>query len=389
VAYIPRLLEAEVERAARHFPAVVLTGPRRSGKTTLLRRLVRGADYVLAEDPAVVARFRADPHGFLETLRPPVILDEIQNVPEVLGYVRARIDAEPGRKGRWYLTGSQEAPLMKRVTESMAGRAAILRLMPLSILESPRVSLFRGGYPEVLVRPGAADLWFSSYLQTYLERDVRSAANIRDLALFHRFLQLLATRTGQVLTRTDLAAPLGVSVPTVSAWIGILEVTAQILVVPPYFENFGKRLIKSPRLYVADPGLACHLLGIASEEELERSPFLGPLFEGFVAAEVVKLQAARGRRPEIYYFRDRQGLDVDLLVPAGPRRLTAVEAKASRTARPEMADPLLALSRSMRNLQVELRVVHRPLPSAADFSALRPGVKCLGLPALLDELRAR
>ena len=387
MSYVPRLLESEVERAARHFPAVVLTGPRRSGKTTLLRRLVRGADYVLAEDPAVVARFRADPHGFLEARRPPVILDEIQNVPEILGYVRARIDAEPGRKGRWFLTGSQEAPLMRGVTESMAGRAAILRLMPLSVVESPRVSLFRGGYPEVLARPGAADLWFSSYLQTYLERDVRSVANIRDLAQFRRFLQLLASRTGQFLTRTDLAAPLGISVPTVSAWIGILEVTAQILVVPPYFENFGKRLIKSPRIYFADSGLACHLLGIASEEELERSPFLGPLFEGFVAAEVVKLQIGRGRRPEIYCFRDRQGLEVDLLIPSGHRRLTAVEAKASRTAKPDMADPLLHLSRSMKTYDVDLRLVHRPTPATMDLTALRPGVKAVGIEGFLKDLK--
>src|SRR5438132_9159979 len=220
--FIPRLLGEEIRRAARHFPALIVTGPRRAGKTTLLRRLFPHATYRLLEDP-------------------------------------------------------------------------------------DKVSLLRGGFPEVLARPTAATVWFRSYVQTYLERDVRAISAIRDLATFRRFLALLATRCGQILNRTDLAAPLGVSVPTVSQWLGIMEVTAQIILIPPFFENFGKRLVKSPKLYFVDSGLVCHLLGLESERELGRSPFLGALFEGFVASEILKHQVGTGRARQLYYFRDQQG----------------------------------------------------------------------------------
>src|SRR5450631_1778024 len=174
---------------------------------------------------------------------------------------------------------------MHGISESMAGRAAILQLLPFSLAESEKVTMLHGGMPEVLARPRARGLWFASYLQTYLERDVRALTNVRDLATFRGFLALLASRHGQVLNKTDLAAPLGVSVPTIGQWLGVLETTAQILIVPPFYENLGKRLIKSPKIYVADAGLACHLLGIDTAGELARSPFRGALFEGFIAAE--------------------------------------------------------------------------------------------------------
>ena len=292
--YVPRLIAPQLEKAARGFAALVLTGPRRAGKTTLLRRAFPEASYRLLEDPEIVARVRSDPAAFLDDLHPPVILDEIQNTPELLGHIRARIDAAATRRGRWLLTGSQEAPLMRGVTESMAGRAALLELWPLSTQETLRVSLIRGGFPEVLARPRSAALWYRSYIQTYLERDVRAISSIRDLATFRRFLALTASRCGQILNKTELAAPLGVSVPTITEWLGILEVTGQIVLVPPFFENFGKRLIKSPKLYFVDSGLACHLLGLESEAQVQRSPFRGPLFEGFVAAEMLKQQQGAG-----------------------------------------------------------------------------------------------
>src|SRR5271166_2965477 len=375
--YIPRKLGNTLQEASRHFPAVVITGPRRAGKTTLLRQLFPKAQYVLLEDPDIQGRIRSDPRTFLEERRPPVLFDEIQNAPELLSYVRTLVDAAPRRMGQWLFTGSQEAPLMQGVSESMAGRAAILQLLPFSLAETDRVSLLHGGYPEVLARPAGRALWFSSYIQTYLERDVRAITNVRDLATFRRFLSLLASRHGQILNKTDLAAPLGVSVPTVGEWLHILEITGQVMLVPPYFENFGKRLIKSPKVYLGDSGLACYLLGLTSSAELERSPFLGPLFEGFVAAEILKSQADRGMRKELYYFRDQQGLEVDFLVPRPNAKLWLVEAKAAKTVRPAMASPLFSLRRSLPKRSTRLIVVHRKSPSQLATAAPAPGAEAL------------
>ena len=380
--HIPRQLEPQLRKAARGFPAVVLTGARRAGKTWLLKHSFPGASYHLFEDPDIVARFRHDPQGFLDGVKLPAILDEIQNVPEVFNYLRSRIDRSPRRAGQWLLTGSQESGLMRNVTESMAGRAAVLQLMPMSFRESAKVSLLRGGFPEVLARRSIASLWFSSYLQTYLERDVRTISAVQDLAAFRRFLSLLATRHGQVLNKSDLAAPLGMSVPGIGRWMDILEATGQILIVPPWFENLGKRLIKSPKVYIADSGLACHLLGIDTAAELEKSPFLGSLFEGFVAAEVVKAQVHAGGRRELYYFRDQQGLEVDFVAPAKGGAIRLIEAKATRTVTPNMSTPMRRLAEAFRKRAgarrpLKMLLVHRPPRWPAGSRALTPGVQAL------------
>jgi hypothetical protein len=389
--YVVRTLERTVAKAARHFPVVVLTGPRRAGKTSLLRHMWPSASYHLLEDPDVVARFRADPHGFLDEVTTPAFLDEVQNVPEIFAFVRSRVDREPRRTGRWFLTGSQEIGLMRGVTESMAGRAAVLQLWPMSATESARVSLRLGGYPEVLARPAAASLWFSAFLQTYLERDVRSISAIHDLPAFRRFMALVASRHGQVLTKSDLAAPLGMSVPGVSRWLDILEMTGQVILLPPYFENLGKRLIKSPRLYVADSGLACHLLGIRTDAELERSPFLGAIFEGFVAAEILKAQLHAGQRRELYYFRDQPGLEVDFILPGPAGSVRLVEAKAGRTVDPAAARPLRQLAEAMRSSagaarRASMTVVHRPPRNADAPRALATGVTAQPWKDFLDTL---
>jgi len=384
--FLPRTLEAALLKARRHFPAVVLTGPRRVGKTSLLRHVLPSADYRLLEDPDILARVRTDPRGFFDELKLPVILDEIQNAPELLAYVRTRIDATPRKTGQWFITGSQESALMQGISEPLAGRAAILHLLPLSMRESPKVDLWLGGFPEVIARPGARDLWFSSYLQTYLERDVRAVTQVKDLATFCRFMGLVASRHGQILNKTDLAGPLGVSVPTVSHWMGVLETTGLLALIPPYFENFGKRLLKSPRLYWLDSGLASHLLGLRSRSELERSPFYGALWEGFVAAEIIKLQINAGGKRELYYFRDEQGLEVDFVLP-GPRGiLRLVEVKATRTPAPSMARPMQSLGRTLRE-RAEMWLVHRPSRTPAGTAALVPGVKAADLATFLQELQ--
>ncbi|MCX8038414.1 MAG: ATP-binding protein [Candidatus Sumerlaeia bacterium] len=388
---VRRQLETQVLKAARTFPAIVLTGPRRAGKTWLLRHLFPRAGYFLLEDPDIVARLRADPHGFLDSVKPPAILDEVQHVPEILAYIRARIDQRPRRVGQWFLTGSQESPLMQGVTESMAGRAAVLQLLPMSVRETPKVSLLRGGYPEAVARPASARLWLASYLQTYLERDVRAVTAVKDLATFRRFLALLATRHGQVLNKTSLAAPVGVSVPTIAQWLSVLETTAQILIVPPFYENLGKRLIKSPKIYIADSGLACHLLGIETAADLAKSPFAGALFEGFVAAEIVKAQVNSGRRRELYYFRDEQGLEVDFVLPGRRSTIRLIECKMTRTPTPAMAVSMLRLAESIkrtrgRETSIEMVLLHEASRAAIRTSALVPGVRALFWRDFLDEL---
>lgn len=283
---------------------------------------------------------------------------------------------------------------MQRVSESMAGRAAILQLLPFSARESQRVSLLRGGYPEVLARPASARLWFSSYLQTYLERDVRAMLNVRDLTTFRRFLALLASRHGQVLNKSDLAGPLGVGVPTIGSWLDVLEATAQVLIVPPYFENFGKRLIKSPRVYIADPGLACHLLGLESEREGARSPFSGALFEGLIASEIAKAQANAGRRRSLYHFRDQQGLEVDFVVPGPGGALALIECKAGRTVTPSMAGPMRRLAEAMAHGRPHqpvptMTVVHQPAKGEPSTTALAPGARALPWRQFVSELNVR
>jgi hypothetical protein len=216
--------------------------------------------------------------------------------------------------------------------------------------------------------------------------------NVRDLVTFRRFLALLASRHGQILNKTDIASPLGVSVPTVGEWLHVLEITGQVILVPPYFENFGKRLIKSPKVYIGDSGLACYLLGIATQAELERSPFLGALFEGYVAAEILKSQVNQGRRKELYHFRDQQGLEVDFLFPGGQGGLRMVECKASKTVQPSMAGPLASLRRSIGQsddlASVRMSVVHRASTTAPPTRALAPGIEAVEVRAFVDDLSA-
>jgi hypothetical protein len=382
--YLPRSLEPTLRRAAREFPVVVVTGPRQSGKTTLLKRGFGGRHaYVSLEPPDVRAAAEADPRGFLAAHPPPVILDEIQYAPGLLPYVKEHVDAHRARRGLFLLTGSQNLAMTATVSESLAGRAAVLRLLPLSGREiagepgrklpwerasrgpggpgggrAPWPALVRGSYPEVVSHPRRdAELWHASYVQTYLERDVRSLRQVGDLVEFQRFLRAVAARSAQLLDLSDLARELGVAVNTAKAWLSVLEATYQVYLLRPYHANVGKRLVKTPKVYLADVGLLCHLTGIRSAREAREGPLAGALFETAVVAEVLRTLTHGGREPRVHFWRTSTGSEVDLLVEHG-RRLVPIEAKASATPRPAMAAGIGALRRDLGDRVARGYVVH-------------------------------
>jgi uncharacterized protein len=337
--YVPRLLTRPLLEARAAFPAVLVTGPRQSGKTTLLREeLGEESAYVTFDDPLERDFARSDPEGFLDRFEGrPAILDEVQYVPEIFQHLKIRIDRERDVRGRWLLTGSQHFGLMTSVTESLAGRVAVLELLPLAVPEIPpeerggtERAVWLGGYPEPRLRPEARDLWMSSYIRTYVERDVRQLHNVQDLRAFETFVVLAASRHGQELNMAALSRETGISQPTVRSWLGALEAAYLVHLLPPYFENFGKRVVRSPKLYYLDAGLACTLTRQPSAEAALAGAMGGALFEGLVVSETVKAFTNAGRRPELYFWRSRDGLEVDLLVPTADG-LIPIEIKSTAT----------------------------------------------------------
>ena len=384
--YIQRYLTHTIRKAMVSFPAVLVTGARQTGKTTLLRTEFGAShDYVSLERPDIRSRALADPVGFFARTPGPLILDEIQYAPELLHYIKELIDArrEPGR---WLLAGSQSFPLMRGVSQTLAGRVAVLNLDPLSARElsqQPQISpedmlerifgstekrvparaggmsapadaadpesfrngdrqaagpsledwLLRGGFPEPRLNKRAdRQLWFSGYLQSYMQRDVRDLTQVSDLETFYRFLTLVAARTGQLLNMAELGNEIGIAGPTVKRWLSVLKTSQLICLLPPYHRNFGKRLRKSPKLYLLDPGLAAFMLGLHSRSSIMQGPSLGALAETAVAAEWFKFFRQHGEEPQIYYWQSSGGKEVDLIIERDGR-LYALEVKATATPR--------------------------------------------------------
>jgi len=365
--YISRSLEPVLIQAASEFPAVVLTGPRQSGKTTVLTHVFsKDYRYVSVEPPDIRVAAFEDPRGFLSMYPPPVIIDEVQNVPELLPYIKERIDNDRSRNGQYILTGSQNLLLVEKITESLAGRAAILHLFPLSRREAEgrpdkplpweskpeepstvKVSLheiwdsfLRGGYPELNADPDRnIALWHGSYVQTYLERDIRGLRHIGDLSQFQSFLRALAARSARLINYSDIARDLGIAVNTVKSWLSLLEATFQVIVLRPYYANIGKRLVKSPKVYFSDVGTLCYLTGLRDPEHAASGPMGGQILETAVLSEIVRTLSHRGIDPQVYFWRTSAGSEVDFIVES-ENTLIPIEVKQSSTPRPAMASSI-------------------------------------------------
>jgi uncharacterized protein len=400
--YRPRRLAATLKRALRTFPAALVTGARQSGKTTLLRNELARYRYLSLERPDARARALSDPEGFLNDAGAPLILDEIQYAPVLLHHLKDRIDADR-RPGRYVLTGSQTFALMRGVSQSLAGRVAVLSLDPLSAGEAtgtpeamppdrllarvfghgkaplraapaPQAAdwLLRGGYPEPrLNRRVDREIWFASYVQTYLERDVRDLLRVSDLESFRRFLFLVATRTGQLLNLAELGGELGVSAPTVRQWLSVLQTSQVVYLLRPYHRNLGKRIRKSPKLYLMDAGLATFLLGLHTRSAVLQGPSLGPLVETAVVTEWVKAFRGAGLEPPLSFWRSSDGREVDVVIEYGGR-VHAIEVKATETPVPAHAANLAVFATlAGRATRVALACrIEAPL-------ALRPGIRAV------------
>ncbi len=333
-----RLLAAKLKQQMQSFPIVVLNGPRQSGKTTLVRHLFPKFEYVLLEAPDVLLEVKNDPRQLLSRKVRGWIFDEAQRYPELFSYLQEYVDG-PNRRPV-VLTGSQSFLLSEKISQSLAGRAAVLELLPLSFPElqtNPKwanMSLFdyafQGTYPRPYQETIPTEDWYQSYIQTYLERDVRQISQVGDLAQFQRFLRLCAGRVGQILNLESLAADCGVSQPTATRWLSILESSRIVFRLHPHFKNFRKRLVKRPKLYFYDSSLVCGLLGIRSATELETHASRGSIFEGLVLSEICKFFFHQGRQPPLYFWRDHRGREVDALIDLAGK-LTAVEIKSGQT----------------------------------------------------------
>ena len=326
--YWKRLLEDTINKARETFPVIVITGARQTGKSTLLKEFLKNNNPTIInlDDPSFRRLLQDNPLEYLKTLKKPIIIDEIQYMPELASYIKIIVDNNR-IPGQWFLTGSQQFSVMKNISDSLAGRAAILSLPTFQIDERKKINkigdyLISSSYPEPCVNIKVNnDLWYSSYLQTYIERDVRALLNIENIRDFESFIRLIAANTAQELNMSRVSSDLGVSVPTVKRWLSVLEASYIIYLLPPYHSNFGKRIVKSPKIFFYDNGFVNYLLGIKDSEFLLKGPMAGPLFENAVIMEIVKLFHSRGIKPFLYFWRSQSGIEVDLIIETNVKHI--------------------------------------------------------------------
>lgn len=398
--YISRDLESKLADIAGQFSAITLTGPRQSGKTTILKSVFRDSHNYVSLD-LILNRTAAqnDPEGFLASYPPPVIIDEIQHAPELFSYIKEMIDERRDEPGLFILSGSQNFLLLESITESLAGRTAILKLFPLSQNECFRIQtppfsweretrgsinptgssddlwkkLLRGFYPELIAKPDIdQEVWHGSYVQTYIDRDVRSIKQIGDLTTFQSFIRTLAARSGQLLNLSDISRDLGIAFSTAKRWLSVLEASFIVILLHPYFVNVGKRMVKSPKVYFTDTGTLCYLTGLKDPKHAASSPMSGAIFETAVVTEIYKRIHHRARVPQLYFWRTSHGTEVDIIIDNG-HRLIPIEVKQSATPRPKMASPIQSLMKDFPDRIERGYVVHTGsghLPLAPNIYAL-------------------
>lgn len=349
--YLHRNIEQQLLEYLKIFPAIGLTGPRQSGKSTLLKEFLPDYKYVSFDDARIRQFYYHDPQGFLSDYKENVIFDEVQKVPEIFESIKILVDKNRHLYGRFILTGSSQFTLIKKITESLAGRIGLLSLLPFQFNEIPtdnqNASIWRGAYPEMVVRNYSGfEAWFSSYITTYIERDVRDLLQVGDLRDFHRFIELLAANCAQVINMSSLARDIGVTVQTIKRWLSVLEASYIIFLLPPCFNNYGKRIIKSPKLYFWDTGLVSFITGVNSTKLFEKGPMAGAIFENFIVADIYKNILHNAKNKELYFLKTSHGQEVDLIVD-NKTHLELIEIKLSATANPKMSSTIKAYGDSI------------------------------------------
>lgn len=376
---LKRQILKEFMLSMKSYPIVTLTGPRQSGKTTLAKAAFPEKIYKNLELPDLRQFAKLDPHAFIDEIKEGAILDEIQRVPELLSYLQAYVDEHP-KKGQFVLTGSHQMALNEGVTQSLAGRTGLLHLLPLSLSELAEAKgvshsldeqLFYGGYPRIYKEDIEPQRYYRDYVQTYLERDVRQIINVKDLDQFQRFLHLCAARSGQLIDYTSMGNDLGISRIKVKEWISVLQASYLVFSLQPYYDNFGKRIIKSSKLYFTDVGLLCYLLGINNASQVTHHPLRGQLFENLVILELLKSQLNRGEEPRLYFYRDNHQNEIDVLMPRG-NELIAIEIKSSKTFHESFLKTLVEL----QNL-IPSQPLKRYLVYAGDYEQKVKGIQVL------------
>ncbi|MDA3849776.1 MAG: ATP-binding protein [Spirochaetaceae bacterium] len=335
---VRRVIEDELLKTSKEYPVITIIGPRQSGKTTLAKMAFPKYQYVNLEHPEHRLLATEDPNTFFRRFQSPLILDEIQNVPQLLSWIQVKIDEKPELKAQYILTGSHQLNLREAISQSLAGRTALLTLLPFSFKEIPKKNLelsrdqlmFRGFMPRLIEQNIRPERFYRDYYMTYVERDVRRMISIENQQSFELFLHILAGRVGQEINYSHISKQVGISAPQIKRWIGVLEASFIIFKLAPYFNNMGKRLTKSPKIYFIEPGLAVYLLGIERPDQLERDPAFGGLFENLVLSEALKSRYNLGKEGRMYFYRDNHQHEIDLLYPRGNHYIP-MEIKSSRT----------------------------------------------------------